>query len=292
MSVRPHFLRESPDPASDVLSEVLRLVEASSSVSGGFSVSGTWSAPMEMSASALKFVVILKGSAQLQAEGLSSPLDLAVGDVVVLNNRRWATMSGGPRDGLPQPLTAIAPTMDAVDDRDDDILFGGHIEINPAGQSLLAAALPPVLHVRSSSDAAAALRGQLELLYAEVLARRVGAGFAIDQHCRLLVLTVLRAHLAAVGDLPAGWLRVLADEHLRPAVALMHAQPGRRWRLDELARAAAMSRTAFADRFRTVAGVPPLAYLSAWRMRLAQRALRDAFLEKRDPDWSSFPRYF
>jgi AraC-like DNA-binding protein len=42
-----------------------------------------------------------------------------------------------------------------------------------------------------------------------------------------------------------------------------------------LARAAAMSRTSFAERFRTVAGVPPLTYLSRWRMLLAQRALRD-----------------
>lgn len=48
------------------------------------------------------------------------------------------------------------------------------------------------------------------------------------------------------------------------------------WRLEELARAAAMSRTSFAERFRAVAGTPPLAYLNAWRMLLAQRALRDA----------------
>ena len=36
-----------------------------------------------------------------------------------------------------------------------------------------------------------------------------------------------------------------------------------------------MSRTTFAVRFKTVAGVAPLAYLTAWRMRLAERALRD-----------------
>ena len=41
------------------------------------------------------------------------------------------------------------------------------------------------------------------------------------------------------------------------------------------ARAAGMSLTTFAERFRAVAGVPPLAYLSRWRMLLAQRALRD-----------------
>jgi AraC-like DNA-binding protein len=43
----------------------------------------------------------------------------------------------------------------------------------------------------------------------------------------------------------------------------------------ELARAAGMSRTSFAERFRATAGVPPLTYLSRWRMLLAQRALRD-----------------
>ena len=43
----------------------------------------------------------------------------------------------------------------------------------------------------------------------------------------------------------------------------------------ELASAAGMSRTNFAERFRKVAGAPPLAYLSRWRMVLAQRALRD-----------------
>ncbi|MGC4835747.1 helix-turn-helix transcriptional regulator [Micromonospora vinacea] len=45
--------------------------------------------------------------------------------------------------------------------------------------------------------------------------------------------------------------------------------------MEELARAAAMSRTSFAVRFRSVAGVPPLTYLNSWRMLLAQRALRD-----------------
>jgi AraC-like DNA-binding protein len=55
----------------------------------------------------------------------------------------------------------------------------------------------------------------------------------------------------------------------------MHAEPGRAWRLETLARTVAMSRTAFATRFREVAGIPPLAYLHRWRMLLAQRALRE-----------------
>jgi len=36
-----------------------------------------------------------------------------------------------------------------------------------------------------------------------------------------------------------------------------------------------MSRTGFAERFRSAAGEPPLRYLARWRMVLAQRALHD-----------------
>jgi AraC-like DNA-binding protein len=53
----------------------------------------------------------------------------------------------------------------------------------------------------------------------------------------------------------------------------MHDEPGRAWRLDELARAAMMSRTSFATHFRAAAGEAPLTYLTRWRMRLAEHAL-------------------
>lgn len=69
----------------------------------------------------------------------------------------------------------------------------------------------------------------------------------------------------AVGQQPplsSGWLRALTDERLRPALTLMHTEPGRPWRLEELAQAATMSRTSFAERFRIVAGMPPLTCLN------------------------------
>jgi AraC-like DNA-binding protein len=55
----------------------------------------------------------------------------------------------------------------------------------------------------------------------------------------------------------------------------MHAEPGRPWELGQLAKAASMSRSTFALRFKTVLGVAPLTYLTEWRMRLAEKALRD-----------------
>jgi AraC-like DNA-binding protein len=55
----------------------------------------------------------------------------------------------------------------------------------------------------------------------------------------------------------------------------MHGDPAHDWTIAELAKVSAMSRTRFAVHFKSVAGMPPLAYLGQWRMRLAQRLLRE-----------------
>lgn len=59
------------------------------------------------------------------------------------------------------------------------------------------------------------------------------------------------------------------------ALRLIHGDPARRWQLADLASAAGMSRTNFALRFKEAAGIAPLAYHTQWRMRLADRMLRD-----------------
>lgn len=156
----------------------------------------------------------------------------------------------------------------------DDIVVGCRVELNPAGRMLLLEALAPMSHIRASAAAATSLLTSLDRLFDEATGGRLGSAFAIRQYGQLLVLEVLRAYVSQT-EPPPGWLRVLTDERLRPALGLMHAEPGRPWQLTQLARAAAMSRTSFAERFRAAAAMPPLTYLGRWRMLLAQRALRD-----------------
>ncbi len=184
--------------------------------------------------------------------------------------RGGGDLGGTPRELQPEPdLATLPPAADGT-----DVFVGGRVDLTPTGEALLLAALPPVHHVRASLPEAAALRATLDRLLEELTGGRIGSAFAIRQHGQLLMLEMLRAFVGAA-DLPPGWLRLLADDQLRPALRLMHGEPGRPWTLPELAAAAAMSRTSFAERFRAVAGTPPLTYLSRWRMMLAQRALRD-----------------
>lgn len=261
--------------ASDHLSEVFDLIEVRGVVSGGFAVRGPWVSRAAIEG--LKFSAMVGGRARLTAEGVDGSIELEPGDVAILNNRSWLEIEGGDGDG---PRREVMPEADFRSarqighDRGTDVVVGGHIDLNAAGQALLLQALPPLAHARGSAAAAGNLRGSLHRLFDEVTENRIGSAFAIRQHGQLLLLEVLRTYVDQA-ELPPGWLRLVTDERLRPALSLMHADPGTPWSLRELARAAAMSRTSFAGRFRTVAGVPPLAYLNRWRMLLAQRALRD-----------------
>ncbi|QKF52896.1 helix-turn-helix transcriptional regulator [Pseudomonas graminis] len=45
--------------------------------------------------------------------------------------------------------------------------------------------------------------------------------------------------------------------------------------MEELAREAALSRSTFFERFQNALGMPPMAYLLAWRMALAKKLLRE-----------------
>jgi AraC-like DNA-binding protein len=247
---------------SDQLSEVLDLVEIHGVVSGGFAARGRWVARSPCY-DAMKLIAMVSGHGRLLTDGLDAAVELCAGDVAILNNRTWLEYEGGPQgDG---PRRHISPEenftgLTEADRTTDDVVLGTAVSINPAGQELLLQTLPPVGVVRAS--AATPLRALLDQVFDEVAGRRTGSDFAIRQYGQLLFLAVLRAYLDQT------------DERLRPALNLIHAEPATPWGLQELAHAAAMSRSAFARHFRTAAGMPPVTYLSRYRMLLAQRALR------------------
>ncbi|MET8450322.1 AraC family transcriptional regulator [Streptomyces sp. NPDC005209] len=150
----------------------------------------------------------------------------------------------------------------------------GHIDLSRDSGDLLRRALPELVRVRADAAEGPVLRWLVGQLAGEMTAGRAGALFAADQLAQLILVQVLRVCLTEADGLPPGWLRALADERLAPALRLMHGDPAHPWTLEELAHAAAMSRTTFAVRFKEAAGEPPLTYLLNWRMTLAARALR------------------
>lgn len=89
----------------------------------------------------------------------------------------------------------------------------------------------------------------------------------------LLLVEILRLHLASAPAIDRGWISALRDPILGPAMAQMHAAPERKWTVAELAATAAVSRSVLDDRFRQQLGRSPIRYLTEWRMHLAEDLL-------------------
>ena len=90
-----------------------------------------------------------------------------------------------------------------------------------------------------------------------------------------MLVEALRLHAAEGIKRDAGWLAALADGRLRAALSCMHQELARSWTLADLAHAAGMSRTAFAQLFREKVGQPPIGYMSHRRLTVAARMLQD-----------------
>jgi AraC-like DNA-binding protein len=160
-------------------------------------------------------------------------------------------------DGL-KLFAAATGKIAKVGSGDEFFAVGAHIVLDPERGGLLSEVLPPLLHLGGDSSEATAMRWLVEQLVKEVVADQPGAMLASNQLAQLLCIQIIRSYFEAAGPGTAGWLRALCDKRIAPALRLMHREPARAWRLDELAKQVAMSRTSFAVRFKKIAGVAPL----------------------------------
>ena len=265
---------------ADPLTDVLLLTNARATASGTLVAGGAWALHFPPPRR-LKVVAVVRGACWLTVDGEGPPARLDAGDAVMLPADRAFGLAGDLRTLRARPDDGARVFAGAIDhvarvgEGDGFLAVGAHIALDPARGPLLTDVLPPVVRVGGRSPEAEAMRWLLEHLAHEVSTDRPGAVLASAQLAQLVFLQLLRAHLASGAPLPPGWAGALRDERLAPALRLLHADPGRAWRLDELARAANMSRTGFAVRFRAAAGVAPLTYLARWRMHLAERELRE-----------------
>ncbi|WP_307792769.1 AraC family transcriptional regulator [Streptomyces sp. HB132] len=72
-----------------------------------------------------------------------------------------------------------------------------------------------------------------------------------------------------------GWAAALNDPPITAALHAVHRDPAAPWTVAKLAAEAGLSRATFARRFTSMAGQPPLGYLTWWRLTMAARLLRE-----------------
>ncbi len=140
----------------------------------------------------------------------------------------------------------------------------------------LLGALPRILRVPLGDGPAAGwISSTLHRGADETRAPRAGADAVLAKLSELLFVEAIRSHIETLPQDQRGWFAALRDPHVGRALALMHADPGRAWTVDDLGRDAGLSRSSLAERFALLIGEPPMQYLTRWRLALAARALKE-----------------
>jgi AraC-like DNA-binding protein len=216
---------------------------------------------------------VLEGSCLLAVDN-EDALTLEAGDFVLLPATPGFTLSGFE----PVAPESIDPKVSATQagevrhgtrgGRPDMRLLGGYFVFDSPDAALLVSLLPALVHVRSAERLSVLVR----LVSEESRARRAGRDLVLTRLVEVLLIEALRT--APSENASPGLLRGLADPRLAPAIRYMHGDPARPWTVAELARKAALSRSAFFERFRSAVGLAPMEYLLAWRMAVAKDLLR------------------
>ncbi len=230
------------------------------------------------------FHLITEGECWVEMRG-QPPTHLSAGDAVVFTQGHAHRMASAP--GL-VPASG-AQLQEVLARRPRVLAYGGggagtklvcgYLACDARLAGLLLAGLPPLVRVSlRGSSAGVWLEASLRYALAEARSPRPGGAGVLAKLAEVLFIEVLRLYMNQAGPGEAGaersgWLAGVGDRIVGAALRELHARPAHTWTLDELARAAASSRSVLAERFQQLVGQTPMHYLTQWRMLLASQLL-------------------
>ena len=257
---------------TDPLSEIIALLQPRAVFSKGISGAGRWGVRYSDFGQP-SFSAVLEGSCRLAVDGQPT-LTLQAGDFVLLPATPGFTLSGF-EPVVPERIDAKATAAPKGEvrygtrgGRPDVRMLGGYFVFDSPDAAMMVSLLPALVHVRGVER----LSALVQFVRDETSNQRSGRELVLTRLVELLLIEALRA---TPGDnAPPGLLRGLADARLAPAIRQMHSHLTRPWTVAQLAKSAALSRSAFFDRFTRTVGLPPMEYLLDWRMAVARGLLR------------------
>jgi AraC-like DNA-binding protein len=256
----------------DPLSDVVQLLHPQAVFANVISGKGNW-AVRYADYGQPGFCIVLEGSARLAVDG-HAPITISAGDFVLLPTTPAFTLSGF----VPAPPVFIDPDVvpggqgelrhGDPDGPPDMRSLGGAFLFDTRDAALLVSLLPTVVHVQGSQR----LMQLVQMVGEEYAQKQPGNAYMLSRLVEMLLVEAMRSTTA--GNAPPGLLRGLGDERLAMALKQIHARIAHGWTVGELAKAAALSRSTFFERFTRTVGVPPMEYVLAWRMEVAKELLR------------------
>ncbi len=275
----------------DALSDVLKALR----ISGGVFLDAAFTAPWcvasrvgpedfrsedELPSSVVAFHYVIDGQMLVQVAG-TRPVVVRAGEMVLLprnDPHLLASQAGVPPANPDPPVQRVEGGLLRM-------MYGGGGEPTRLVCGFVGSEVrhPPLLEALPTAftldikDKSCAEWIAASFRYAaqEVASGRAGSETVLAKLSELLFVEAVRHYAETQPADRRGWLAGLRDPAVGRALALMHGDVARPWTTEQLAGEVHLSRSAFAERFTHLVGMPPIAYLTDWRMQLAAARLRD-----------------
>jgi AraC-like DNA-binding protein len=224
------------------------------------------------------FYMILNGRCRLRMDDSEDSIDMSCGDVAVLLDKKVHRLQNtiqcrrrlldDGHAGYTEKIAALRTT-----------LIRGVFTWGVNDIASFLPELPPTIHIKCNEGRLLPWMSRTIMMMADESGwNRPGIRAVINHLANDIFIQGLRAHLAANGG--AGQAPALINHRqISPALYLMNTRPEEAWPLSTLARKCAMSRSAFAEKFKQAVGQSPMTYLLKIRMDKACDLLSQNILE-------------
>jgi AraC family transcriptional regulator, alkane utilization regulator len=269
----------------DVISEVFTTLRIRSELYFRARLGGSSAIRIPRERRRIRFHLVLQGACSITAAG-ETPLALHEGDIALVPNGASQVISVAAAGAEPVALEALVADG-AVQDgvlrhgagAERASLLCGFCRFDEEIDHPVVANLPPLILLRASDlGTEPSLAATLTLVGLEAGLEAQGTTAILGRLIEIVVIQATRRLTSARRDDGNGFIAALADPSLSRALLAIHKAPERVWRVGDMARLAGMSRARFAERFAEAVGMPPIEYLTGWRLMRARALLAETAL--------------
>ena len=268
----------------DLIDDVLSTLNLKGALYFRTDFSGAWGVAVPECKGAARFHLVIQGRCHVRL-GTGETVTLGPGDLILIPAGRAHELSdeaGRETPPLESVLDDVGYAGEGVlvvgegDPKASTQMVCGHFTFRSGADHPLLRALPGHL-VFSAADRAREpiLDETLRLITQRIFETRAGSKAAVVRLSEAAFIELIRASAAQHGDL-AAILAAFEDRQIARALKCIHERASAPWTVESLAREAGMSRSRFAERFRDLLSLSPMAYLSEWRLQKALAMLDGA----------------
>lgn len=149
------------------------------------------------------------------------------------------------------------------------VLFYGCMAFDLGGMQGLGKLMPQAIVVEADEQRYPGLIPIMGAMKFEICAGRAGFAGILARLAEVAAAMIVRGWIANGSENAAGLIAALRDPRLARAILTIHRDTSREWSVAELAAQSHVSRSVFAERFKSVIGTSPQRYAREVRMRIA-----------------------